>query len=204
MNKIIPFLKGIIKLSTIFAQKIYEKFLTLQKNLQYAILGFCFVIFVAIFLWPSALPIKDAVNEMELLAGNIRRLYQNRPDYWGLNTMMVLDKKIYPNKMKKNDKLVSVLGNEILVGDGVSGSVLMPGSRNFDITYRGLSKKQCVQLVSHEFDSSFWLVIMGITIAHLDNQQLFTWDDPKYKLPISKANAKKFCKDGSAVIWHND
>lgn len=204
MIKFEAFLRGLIKLSTIFAKKIYTQFRALPQKIQLTILGVIGVFFLMTSLWPKALPIKDTVAEMELLAGNIRRLYQSRPDYWGLNTQMVLDKKIYPNKMGENGKLISVLGNEILVGDGVSGNVLMPGSRNFDITYQGLTKKQCIQLVSYEFDQSFWLMVMGLTIAYKDTQQLFTWDDPEYKLPVSKANAKKLCKDGSAIVWHND
>ena len=204
MIKFEAFFRGLIKLSTIFVKKIYTQFRGLPPKIQLTTLGVIGGIFLIISLWPKALPIKDTVAEMELLAGNIRRLYQNRPDYWGLNTHMVLDKKIYPNKMGENGKLISVLGNEILVGDGVSGNVLMPGSRNFDITYLGLTKKQCIQLVSYKFDQSFWLMVMGLTLAYKDTQQMFTWDDPEYKLPVSKANAKKFCKDGSAIVWHND
>jgi len=106
--------------------------------------------------------------------------------------------------MAKNGKLISVLGNEVLVGDGVLGKILMPGSQNFDIVYAGLTKKQCVRLASFEYDHSFWLMVMGITIADGDDQQLFSWEDKNHKLPISTNDAKKFCKDGSSIIWHND
>ncbi|MBQ9732388.1 MAG: hypothetical protein IJV97_04815 [Alphaproteobacteria bacterium] len=204
MNKIKAFIRGFIKLSTILIKKIWEIFRRYPKKIQIAILAGLALVILGISWFSAPLPIGKAVKEMEALAGNIRRLYQNRPDYWGLNTQLVLDKKIYPNKMGENNKLTSLLGNNVLVGDGHLGKVLMPGSRNFDITYSELTRKQCIQLATHDFDSSFWLVVMGVTIVNNEEQQLFSWEDKEYKLPISMAHAKKLCKDGSAIVWHND
>ena len=144
----------------------------------------------------------EAAAELEQLTSNIRSYYQNRPDYWGLSTQMVLDKNIYPNKMLKNGSLIGYFGNPVLVGNGSNADVLMPGARNFDIIYRDLNKKQCIGLASFKFDPKFWLGVNGISIINSDVNQFFTWDDQKYSLPIQKNMAKDSCKGKNTIIWH--
>lgn len=146
--------------------------------------------------------IEEAAAEVEQLAENIRRYYQNRPDYWGLSTQMVLDKKIYPNKMLKENKLTGFFGNPVLVGSGSDGAVLMPGSRNFDIIYKNLNKKQCTELAAFRFNQKFWLGVIGITIMNDKGQQLFSWNDEENRLPIKKSQAKAACRSDNVVIWH--
>ena len=144
----------------------------------------------------------EAATEIEQLANNIRRYYQNRPDYWGLSTQMVLDKNIYPNKMLENNQLVGHFGNPVLVGNGLNADVLMPGSRHFDIIYKDLNKKQCVGLASFKFSRDFWLGISEISVISDGQSQAFTWDDEKNGLPIQKNRAKAVCKGNNTIIWH--
>ena len=144
----------------------------------------------------------EAATELEALTSNIRRYFQNRPDYWGLSTQMVLDKNIYPNKMLKNNHLIGYFGNPVLVGNGLNADVLMPGARNFDIIYKDLNKKQCIGLASFKFSSQFWLGVTGITIINDDNKLFFTWDDKENSLPIQKNTAKDICDAKNTIIWH--
>lgn len=147
--------------------------------------------------------VREAAAEIEELAANIRRYYQNRPDYWGLNTQIVLDKNIYPNRMLKNSSLNGYFGNSVLVGNGINGEVLMPGSRNFDIIYKGLNKKQCVGLASFKFDQKFWLGVTGVSVVNnKGGQQLFGWNDEKNQLPVKKEQAETVCESDNTIIWH--
>ena len=146
--------------------------------------------------------IADAANELKQLTSNIRHYYQNRPDYWGLSTQVIIDKKIYPDTMLKDNQLIGVLGNSVLVGSGREAYILMPGARSFDIVYQNLNKQQCVDLASFDFDQTFWLGIAGVTIENNDQNQFFTWDEEKNGLPIGVAVAKDVCKEKNLIIWH--
>lgn len=147
--------------------------------------------------------VKEAASEIEQLAANIRRYYQNRPDYWGLNTQMVLDKNISPNRMRIHNVLTGYFENSVLVGNGINGEMLMPGSRNFDIVYKGLNKNQCIGLASFRFDQKFWLGVTGVSIVNnKGQQQLFSWNDEINQLPVQKAQAKALCGKENTIIWH--
>jgi len=145
---------------------------------------------------------EEAAKEIVELSQNIRKHYQNRPDFWGLNTQMVLDKKIYPNKMLQNEKLTGFFGNPVQIGNGASAEVLMPGARNFDIIYTELNKAQCKELLTFEFGSDFWLGVRGISVISDGNEHSFSWNSKENTLPISKRKAALVCKENSNIIWH--
>ena len=163
---------------------------------------FCGCLVVTFFFTEENIGTSEAAMELELLTNNIRKYYQTRPDYWGLNTKNVLDKKMYPVNMLKDGKLVGYFGNLVLVGNGPDADVVMPGTRSFDIVYKGLNKKQCIGLASFKFDSKFWLGVTGITIFNSRYNQFFTWDDKINGLPISKNRAKDVCNADNSIIWH--
>lgn len=144
----------------------------------------------------------EAAAQLEQLVSDIRHYYQNRPDYWGLSTQVVIDKKICPHEMLKNNQLIGYFENPILIGNGPEANILMPGARSFDIIYKDLNKKQCVSLASFDFDQTFWLGITGITIKSDYKTQFFTWDDEKNGLPIKNIAAKDICKEKNMIIWH--
>ncbi len=143
-----------------------------------------------------------AAQELEVLSQNIRKYYQNRPDYWGLHSKVVVDKEIAPLSMIQNNELIGRLKNKILVGNGVEADVLMPGARGFDIVYKDLSKKHCISLASFDFSKQFWFGVASVNIVHGNNSTNFSWDDEQNKLPIAKSAAKKACSKGGSVIWH--
>ncbi len=144
-----------------------------------------------------------AAAEVQQLAENIRRFYQNRPDFWGLNTQAVLDKQIAPRAISKSGRLMNFFGKEVVVGSGIEGMMLMPGSRNFDIVYKNLNKQECVETASFRFEEKFWLGVESVTVTNADHTAVFSWDDKENLLPAKTEKVKKICQnEGNAVLWH--
>ncbi len=143
-----------------------------------------------------------ATKELELLSQNIRKYYQNRPDYWGLNSQTVIDKQIAQESIIRNNELIGALKNKILVGNGLNADILMPGARGFDIIYKDLSQNNCIALASANFSKHFWLGITAVSIVQNNRAETFSWNDNTNKLPITKTMAKKYCHNNSNIIWH--
>ena len=184
----------------------HKLMLKLKKMNKRAWLCLFFAILLTLsglFFWGADQYNNQGVSlEIEDLSTNIRRHYQNKPDFWGLSTQTVLDKKICPNKMLQNGKLVGFFDNPVLVGNGPNAMVLMPGARNFDIIYKDLDKKQCVAVATSKLKQDIWLGVVGVSIVNKDKQQRFDWDNKEYSLPIKTTQAKKSCGNDSMVIWH--
>ena len=160
---------------------------------------------VALCIWPSSNKVYvKAARELTDLTSNIRKHFQHRPDFWGLNTQMVLDKKLYPHTMLQNGVLLSALDSQVLIGRGKEAEIIMPTAKSFDIVYKNLTKKQCEGLLLAEYEQKFWLGISDLSIITKQRETKFSWTDDKYKLPPTKAIVKKFCDDEATVIWHNE
>lgn len=156
-----------------------------------------------LLLRPGDIGTAQAALELQQLGNNIRRYYQNRPDFWGLNTQTVLDKKIAPHKMKAiSGVLQSSFGTPVFIGNGFDAAMLMPGARSFDVVYKGLSRRQCFELLTYKFDEKFWLGISSVTLNNGDEEQTFSWNEGEYKLPPQTGLAEVLCKDNSALLWH--
>lgn len=192
-------------------EELKETLLSLSRKLRYnkkaaylagGALGL--LILLLLIMRQTDIGTKEAATELATLTNNIRRAYQNRPDFWGLSTKTVIEKKIYPQAMLQKDSLKGFFGNDILVGKGADAQVLMPGARNFDIIYSKLNEKQCVELASFKFDEKFWLGITGISIDNGKQSQYFTWNNAKHALPITKNAARTSCGRTNLVIWHNE
>ncbi len=184
-------------------QKIINLLKHYNRTVAIAVTGLLAVLGLSVFIFSEEdSGITAAAEELSELSGNIRHYYQARPDYWGLNTQTVIDKKIYPAQMLKNGELSGYMGNAVLIGSGAEGTMLMPGARNFDIVYKGLSAKQCIELSSHKFEQKFWLGISGVSILSDKQETLFNWDSENHRLPISKSQAKKSCGKSNTIIWH--
>lgn len=156
---------------------------------------------VIIFFTQEDIGTEKAANEVSQLANNIRRHYQNRPDFWGLSTKTVLEKKIAPIAMMKDGSLKSYYNTEVLVGNGPEGNILMPGAKSFDIVYLNLNKQECEELASYRFDDKFWLGVMSVSLNNGDETKIFNWID-KNLLPIKKEQAKNICRKKNTLIWH--
>lgn len=155
-------------------------------------------------IWFSSADIgtESAAQELKQFSQNIRRYYQNRPDFWGLNTQTAIDKQIAPQSMIKPEGLRNAYGSEVVTGNGNDGVMLMPGARTFDIAYKGLNKQQCRELLSYKFDETFWMGLASIQITTDEQQQSFSWNDSLNKLPVSPAKAKEICNGDTVILWH--
>lgn len=190
-----------------------EKINLLMKKLRHGMaahfricVGFCAAAVITLTGWlllhEADVGTREAAKELVQLNDNIRRHYQNKPDFWGLSTQTIVQNKVYPQQMLKNGRLTGFFGNEVLVGRGENGEMLMPGARGFDIVYKNLNKKQCEELAAFRFDEKFWLGITGITLNNGKEQKYFTWSDKEYALPISKNFVETICRNSNIIIWH--
>lgn len=142
----------------------------------------------------------QAANEVISLSEDIRKHYRNRPDYWRLNTETVVAEKIAPKNLVIDGKIKNSLDNEVLVGSGFDGAMVMPGTRSFDIVYKNLSKKDCVALASYSYNEEQKLGLLSISIKNDENISSFTWGGEN-KFPISTENAKNHCENHSEIYW---
>lgn len=186
--------------------KIWRKRISEIAFINKAIFG---LLLVALLFW-AAMTIffteKDigtakTTAELSQLANNIRKYYQNRPDFWGLSTQTVIEKKIAPLAMLQNNSLQSYYKTPVLVGSAPDGTMLMPGAKSFDIIYKDLNKQQCEELASYRFDDKFWLGVMSLTLDNGSEAIVFNWID-KNLLPIKKEQAKNVCMRKNTLIWH--
>jgi len=176
-----------------------------HKKLIFSVLGgLSFVVILLAIFGSDSNSHLIMAQELKDLTHNIRQNYQNRPDYWGLNTQVVLDKNIAPSYMQKNNQITSRLGNLILIGNGKTAQSIMPTVKTFDVIYTDIDQKRCVELASGDYDQQFWIGISGLSIVTENKQYDFLWSEGKYKLPIAKHIAKEICSKNNVFIWHNE
>ncbi len=146
---------------------------------------------------------REAGGQIDLLAQNIRKHYQIRPDFWGLNTLEVIKKNIYPSTMRINENILyGYFGNEVIIGADINGNPVMPSMKNFVIAYKDLSKLQCIGLATNSFNPEFWLGIREISIIHEDKTNNFSWGNTDYTLPLKKNLAAKICgKSNNTLVF---
>jgi hypothetical protein len=147
---------------------------------------------------------EGCAKQIEDMSQNIIKKFQTRPDYWGLSTAMVINQKLYTQTMKEeNGLLTGCFNRPVEIGADENGSTVMPTSKNFVISYNGLTKKQCVGLCSQKFNKTFWLNVNKIVVKNNSKQQEFIWGDKDYGLPISPANLRSLCqKSNNSIIIH--
>lgn len=174
-------------------------------NKTYMIIAGVFVLLccllIIIFSSPNNIP-NLAMDEIVNMSSNIHNNFKAKPDYWGLSTEYVIDNKLADEKMIKEKKLVSVTGNEVVVGNTEDGFIAMPGSHSFDIVYKNLSRRYCVILSSYHMDYAEKIGLLNITIKNKSSEATFAWGSDGNKLPISVAEAKKHClSNENTIIW---
>ena len=142
-----------------------------------------------------------AGNQIEELSQNIIKSYRLSPNYWGLSTNEVINKKLYANGMGiKDNKLIGYFNNVVEVGADENGNPVRPGEKNFVITYSGLNKKQCVGLGSYKYSDQFWLNVSKITVKNSETTQDFLWGYEEYGLIPSVKALKNICNGSDNKI----
>ena len=144
--------------------------------------------------------INQAAVQLAQTANNIRLFYQTKPGYWGLNTDSVIKNNLYASGMLKDVKLYNAFGKPVIIGQDTEGNIVMPGSRNFVITFPELSKKECTAMAAFKLNERENLTLLQMVIL-TDGQRFdFTWGG-KNPLPLTKTEAAKFCGSKNTVAW---
>ena len=131
-------------------------------------------------------------QEVARLAASIRSHYKMKPDYWGLDSESVLKNEI-------TGELKSILGADIRIGQGFEAEISMPGSKSFDIVYKGLDKKNCLSLLTLKLEEEASLGLISAEIKNFKARTVFTWGGTP-ALPVSSQHAKDYCLEGSNEV----
>lgn len=146
---------------------------------------------------------QQAGEQIVKLVQNIRNRYKTRPDFWGLSTTEVINKKIHPQSMKVvGNQLVGYFNNPVEVGGDDKGTPVMPTSRKFVIAYGGLNKQQCIGLASLKFDADFWLGVTSMEIKNSESSQIFDWSSKELVLPADKSKVKPLCQSKNIIVFN--
>lgn len=177
-----------------------------NKNFLYALIfTFCLamVVVLLVLLRQSDNGIKETRNELISLSHNIREHYKMRPDFWGLNNSEAIKNNLIPQTVGINENtLKGFWGKEIIIGSNEQGHTIMPTQKNFAITYKNLSKEECVSLASERFNEEFWLGIAKVSVLSGEKVQFFEWGAGEFGLPLVKKQAKKLCKNNNIVVFY--
>lgn len=137
-------------------------------------------------------------DELFTLADKIRNHYKAKPDYWGLNNQSIIS--VLPEKMARNNKIISSIGREFIVGQNEKGDTVMPSQRNFMITLSNLGKKACHKIAGITVDKESNLSLQKIIIRNANDFVEFEWGG-KNLLPISDKDAKTYCDKKNSISW---
>lgn len=178
-----------------------KKYLLIKNQLLFWIMLLSIMIIILVFAGVVLYPAKDqkiVLSEVQEISENIRRHYAQKPDYWGLNTQTVVEKSLADQKQIRRGKIFSRIGREIIVGQDLNGSVVMPGQHFFVISIPNLSRDRCVEILSMPLDPSANLGLTNIVVASKDQTTELTWGK---NLPISVEEASKICQSANTIGW---
>ena len=165
---------------------------------MYLIAGFCIVAFLSVCLYLCLYSTPNISGDISKIVEHIHKNYADKSSYWGLDSKE-LDKLETLNR--EQNQIINSFGKTILVGEGEGGNTVMPGEKSFDISFPGLSKKQCVYAATAVFDSPITLGLLQMQIIIGNTRQAFTWGADQYKLPVVSKQAAEFCSDNATVVW---
>ena len=194
-----------MKINRFMAEKINNLTVSIRRlwmRDRISVVGGSVIAVVLIGLWmlPSVdKKIDAAAEEVMSLADNVRKDYQTKPSYWGLNTESAIAAGIVPQKMLRKGKIINALGKQVLIGMGENGESVMPGVAGFDIVYKNIAQNICINLLEHKFSEQQNLGLKAISVVN-DEVITFSWGGEN-PLPVDPMQAKKVCKGKSSIIW---
>lgn len=157
------------------------------------------VVVLAWIISPNPLINKTAV-ELAQTAENIRLFYQTKPGYWGLNGELAIKNNLQASGMLKEGKLYNAFGKPVIIGQDAAGSIVMPGTRYFMITFPGLNKSECTAMAAFRLNERESLSLLQMEIKTGDKKYEFNWGG-KPSLPITKTDAARYCGKVNTVSW---
>ena len=144
--------------------------------------------------------INLAAVQLAQTANNIRLFYQTKPGYWGLSTENVIKNNLQASDMLKDNKLYNAFEKPVLIGQDDEGNIAMPGSKNFVITFKELSKSECTAMAAFKLNERENLTLLQMVILNKKGNFVFTWGGEN-PLPITKTEAEKFCERVNTIAW---
>ena len=196
MDKLRAFIKG----KRIALRKYLESGkLVKQITILITLLTMGVVILLAWVIRPDP-RITDAATELALTANNIRMFYQTKPGYWGLNTDMVIKNNLQASSMLVDGKLKNAFGKPVIIGQDTNGSIIMPGTRHFTITFPDLTAKECTAMAAFRLNERESLSLLQMVIITGDKTYEFNWGGTN-PLPITKTEAAKYCGQQNTIGW---
>ena len=157
------------------------------------------IILLAWFISPNP-QIEQAANQLAQTANNVRVFYQTKPGYWGLSTDVVIRQHLAAQNMLVNGSLQNAFGKPVLVGQDEYGNMIMPGGRNFVITFPHLNQKECIVMAAFRLNERETLSLLKMVIHNQEDTYEFTWGG-KNSLPITKKDAVAYCGKENTVSW---
>ncbi len=149
----------------------------------------------------STTEIEPVAQQLVQISDIIRKKFSAKPDFWKLNTQWLIDNQVLPNSMVKDGKIINLLGEEVVVGFGIEGQMLMPGAKSFDIVYKNLNHSECVGLASYAFAEQQVLGLLSLVIINGAEEKHLDWSEDG-GLPLSADEAQKLCSSQNMLIWN--
>ena len=137
---------------------------------------------------------------MAQTANNIRLFYQTKPGYWGLNTETVIKNNLEAGGMLIDGKLQNAFGKPVIIGEDEQGSIIMPGTRHFTVTFPELNKSECTVMAAFRLNERESLSLLQMIISNGEQRYEFNWGGSN-PLPITKQDAAKYCGKNNIVSW---
>lgn len=157
------------------------------------------IIMLAWIIRPNPL-IEQTANQLAQTANNIRLYYQTKPGYWGLSNEIVIRNNLEAGGMLQDGKLQNAFGKPVIIGQDTDGSVVMPGTRNFVITFPQLDKSECTAMAAFRLNERDSLSLLQMVIIENGQRYEFNWGGNN-PLPITKNDAAKYCGKANTVAW---
>lgn len=144
--------------------------------------------------------IEIAATQLAQTANNIRLFYQTKPGYWGLNTETVIKNNLEAGGMLIDGKLQNAFGKSVIIGEDEQGSIIMPGTRHFTVTFPELNKSECTVMAAFRLNERESLSLLQMIISNGEQRYEFNWGGSN-PLPITKQDAAKYCGKNNIVSW---
>lgn len=142
--------------------------------------------------------IEIAATQLAQTANNIRLFYQTKPGYWGLNTETVIKNNLEAGGMLIDGKLQNAFGKPVIIGEDEQGSIIMPGTRHFTVTFPELNKSECTVMAAFRLNERESLSLLQMIISNGEQRYEFNWGGSN-PLPITKQDAAKYC--GKTILF---
>ncbi|MBE6451019.1 MAG: hypothetical protein E7016_03530 [Alphaproteobacteria bacterium] len=179
-----------------------KKLIKLLKNTQvmaYVVVGIILTTtMLLLFVKTPKDNFGNLINELTSLSETIRTHYKTKPDYWGLSKQSVTN--IAPKNLIRNNKIISSIGKELVVGQNENGDMIMPSQRNFMISMNNLTRYACENILALEIADTNQYGLQKIVIRTATDTTEFEWGG-KNPLPISQEEAKAHCKNKNSISW---